>query len=227
MHDINAAMETVIHDVRNAILHIGIELLSKGLVTGTWGNISAKLAKSDWIAITPSGRDYMTMQETDIVIVDQGCRLIQGNLKPSSELLLHAAIYKNRPEVNAIVHTHSIFASACAVARKDIPPIIEDLVQIVGGSVQVAEYGFPGTDILAENAVKGLADKQAVLLANHGMIGCGSTLGEAMMVCELVEKAASIYLYAQQLGEAKELAADDVLRMRKFYLEQYRLRRGE
>ncbi|MHC1746316.1 MAG: class II aldolase/adducin family protein [Negativicutes bacterium] len=227
MHDINTELEKIIHDMRCGILNAGIELVSKGLVAGTWGNISARIAKSSWIAITPSGRDYLTMQEEDIVIVDQGCSRIRGNLNPSSEMPLHVAVYKARPEINAIVHTHSTFASVCAVAGRDIPPIIEDLVQIVGGSVRVAEYGFPGTDVLADNAVKGLADKQAVLLANHGMIGCGATLAEAMMVCELVEKAASIYLYAQQLGGAKELAADDVLRMREFYLKHYRLQRGE
>jgi len=226
MHNMSIVLEKTIHDVRNDILNMGIQLVEKGLVAGTWGNISVKIA-NDWLAITPSGRDYLTMREEDIVLVDQDCSIVRGELKPSSELPLHAAIYKARPDIRAIVHTHSIFASACAVARRDIPPIIEDLVQIVGGSVSVAEYGFPGTDVLAENAVKALADKQAVLLANHGIIGCAPTLAEAILVCELVEKAASIYIYAQQLGGARNLAEEDVTRMRKFYLEHYRLQRGE
>lgn len=227
MRNINLKMETAIRDAQSSILQSGIDLVKKGLVAGTWGNISVRIANTGWLAITPSGRDYLTMQEEDIVVVDQGCAVIQGHRKPSSELPLHAAIYKHRPDIQAIVHTHSIFASACAVAGRDIPPIIEDLVQIVGGSVCVAEYGFPGSGVLADNAVIALGDKQAVLLANHGMVGCAPTLTEAMLVCELVEKAATIYVYAQQLGGAKELAAEDVIRMRNFYLEHYRLRRGE
>jgi len=225
MHKINLDKE--VHEARLNILSAGIDLLDKGLVTGTWGNISVKIPNSTWIAVTPSGRNYRTMREDDVVIVDQRGKTVSSTLKPSSELPLHLAVYQARADVQAIVHTHSIFASACAVARKDIPPIIEDLVQIVGGSVNVARYGFPGTESLADYAVDGLGDKQAVLLANHGMIGCAPSLSEALMVCELVEKAASIYIYAQQLGGAQELAEDDVLRMRQFYLEHYRLRQGE
>ncbi len=225
MHKIN--LEKEVYEARRNILIAGIDLLDKGLVTGTWGNISVKIPNSNWIAVTPSGRNYRTIREEDIIIVDQLGKTISGALKPSSELPLHLAVYQARADVQAIVHTHSIFASACAVARKDIPPIIEDLVQIVGGSVNVARYGFPGTESLADYAVDGLGDKQAVLLANHGMIGCAPSLSEALMVCELVEKAASIYVYAQQLGGAQELAEEDVLQMRQFYLEHYRLRQGE
>ncbi|MBP1764642.1 MAG: L-fuculose-phosphate aldolase [Firmicutes bacterium] len=225
MHKMN--LEKEVYEARRNILSAGIDLLDKGLVAGTWGNISVKIPNSNWIAVTPSGRNYRTMREDDVVIVDQHGKTVASPLKPSSELPLHLAVYQARPDVQAIVHTHSIFASACAVARQDIPPIIEDLVQIVGGSVHVAQYGFPGTESLADYAVNGLGDKQAVLLANHGMIGCAPSLSEALMVCELVEKAASIYIYAQQLGGAQELAAEDVFRMRQFYLEHYRLRQGE
>jgi len=222
MRDVEEQLRTI----RISILNTGLALLDKGLVAGTWGNISARVPERDWVLVTPSGRNYRTLKETEIVLVDAAGSTIQGDLPPSSELPLHLAVYKARSDVQAIVHTHSIYASSCAVAGKNIPPIIEDLVQIVGGGVTVAEYGFPGTVALADHAVVGLADKQAVLLANHGMIGCGETLAEAMLVCELVEKAAAIYIFAQQLGGARELAAEDVHAMRRFYLEQYRLRQG-
>lgn len=211
-------------EVRQNIIHTGIALLDKGLVAGTWGNISMRTGEQ--VAITPSGRSYRTLAADDIVIVDLAGQVIDGTLKPSSELPLHLAIYRQRSDVQAIVHTHSVFASACAVAHQPIPPIIEDLVQLAGGAIDVAAYALPGTDELAQKAVSALADKFAVLLANHGVIGCGKSLQEAMLACELVEKAAQIFIYAQSLGGAKQLSNEDVALMHQFYLEHYRQRQG-
>lgn len=215
-------------DVRLDIVAAGKELLQKGLVAGTWGNISARIPGEEGrIAITPSGQDYRTLAKTEITIIGINGDIFEGG-QPSSEMPMHLAIYAGRSDIRAIVHTHSIFASACAVARRPIPPVIEDLVQLVGGQVEVAEYALPGTPELAKSATLALGDKQAVLLANHGLVGCGLTLGEAMLACELVEKAAQIYLYANQLGGAYALDEADVAVMRRFYLEKYRQRqRGE
>jgi L-fuculose-phosphate aldolase len=107
------------------ILETGINLLEKGLVTGTWGNISVRISEN-LFAITPSGRNYRTIQPEEIVIVNAGGEVVEGRLKPSSELPLHLAVYAARSDISGIVHTHSVFASACAVARRPIPPIIED-----------------------------------------------------------------------------------------------------
>ena len=210
---------------REEILHTGIMLLDKGLVAGTWGNISVRIADQVF-AITPSGRNYRTLQPEDIVLVDSHGSTIEGKLKPSSELPLHLAIYSARSDIAGIVHTHSVFASACAVARRPIPPIIEDLVQLAGGEIAVAPYALPGTPELAKNAVSALADKFAVLLANHGAVTCGKTLGEAMTAAELVEKAAQIFSWAQMLGGAVPLSAEDVAGMHRYYLEHYRQRQG-
>lgn len=210
--------------IRTEILSVGCAMLDKGLVAGTWGNISARIPGTSLIAITPSGKGYREITSNDIVIVDVTGRIIEGIFKPSSELPLHLAIYKARADVQAIVHTHSVFASACAVAHQNIPPIIEDLVQLVGGGVEVADYALPGTDKLAENIVVSLGEKNAVLMANHGVVGCGQSLTEGMMACELVEKAAQIYIYANQIGGAKVLSAEDVAVMHEFYVEYYRER---
>jgi len=211
-------------EFRQDIVLAGRELLAKGLVAGTWGNISLRLPSSELIAVTPSGRDYQTLSKEDIVIVNLQGETVAGRHKPSSETPLHVAIYRARPDVKAIVHTHSIFASACAVARRPIPPIIEDLVQIAGGDIAVAAYALPGTEELAQQAVRSLADKFAVLLANHGVVGCGQSLREAITVCELVEKAAQIYIYAQILGGACILDEADVQVMHDFYRQHYRRR---
>jgi len=211
--------------IKEEIVAIGRELLAKGLVSGTWGNVSARIEGSDDVAITPSGRDYRRLTADDVVVVDALGQVVAGGL-PSSEMLLHLAIYAKRRDILAVVHTHSVFASAFAVARRSIPPISEDQVQLIGGAVDVAEYALCGTAELAENAVQALADKQAVLLANHGMVGCGQTLAEAMLACELAEKSAQICIAANQLGGATVLQDEDVAVMRRFYLEKYRQRQG-
>lgn len=211
--------------VQEEIVAMGHKLIERGLVVGTWGNISCRAAEGV-IAVTPSGRDYLSLKAKDIVLVNLSGRVLEGELAPSSELPLHLATYLNRPEVHGIVHTHSLFASACAVARREIPPIIEDMIQVVGGSVDVAPYALPGTDELAAGAVKTMGRKNAVLLANHGVIGCGTTLSEALLACELVEKSAQILVYAQSLGGAVPLSDDDVASMHQFYEQHYRLRQG-
>lgn len=213
--------------VKNSIIKIGCALLDKGLVTGTWGNVSARVPGTNLVAVTPSGRNYRGLVSEDIVITELDGRVVEGSLAPSSELPMHLAIYRARADIGAIIHTHSIFASSCAVARKSIPPIIEDLVQMAGGSVDVARYALPGTTELAENVVKALGTKGAALLANHGLVCCAGSLSEAILMCELVEKAAQIYIYAQQLGGAHILDQDDIKVMHEFYLQYYRRRREE
>lgn len=217
---------TGIKQVQTEIITVGHKLIHSGLVTGSWGNISVRVDAAT-IAVTPSGRDYLSLQEEDISLVDLMGNQLGGSLLPSSELPLHLAVYQARSDVQAIVHTHSVFASACAVARCGIAPIIEDLVQVVGGSVDVAPYALPGTRELANSAVKTLGNKNAVLLANHGVLGCGGTLSEALLCCELVEKAAQIFIYGQFLGGAVSLSEADCLTMHQFYDEQYRYRQGD
>lgn len=207
--------------IKTEILTVGCMMLDKGLVAGTWGNISSRIPGTEFIAVTPSGKGYREITVTDVVVVDATGTIIEGRFKPSSELPLHLAIYSARPDIQAIIHTHSVFASACAVAHKGIPPIIEDLVQLSGGSVDVAAYALPGTDALAQNVVAALGKKNAVLMANHGVVGCGQSLAEGMLACELVEKAAQIFIYANQIGGAQSLSDEDIEVMHKFYVEYY------
>lgn len=210
--------------VQAEILRIGNALLDKGLVAGTWGNISARVGSTGLVAVTPSGRGYRDLEADDIVLTSKSGNIVSGRLKPSSELQMHLAIYEARPDVMAIIHTHSIFAGSCAVAHKAIPAVIEDLVQLVGGSVDVAKYALPGTNQLAANVVEALGYKGAALLANHGVVCCGRSLGEALLGCELVERAAQMFIYANQIGGAVILSEEDINIMHEFYLKHYRYR---
>ncbi|MBC7323873.1 MAG: class II aldolase/adducin family protein, partial [Moorella sp. (in: Bacteria)] len=145
---------------------MGRRLVEERLVVGTWGNISIREDDGQLFVITPSGMPYECIKPEDTVIVNFAGEVVEGDRKPSTETPLHSAIYQARPDVGAVVHTHSTYAGACAVARVPLPPITEDLVQIAGGGVDVAEYALPGSTQLAENALRALGDKNAVLLAN-------------------------------------------------------------
>ncbi len=210
-----------LREIKQAIVLCGRQMIERRLVAGTWGNISVRNDAGDRIVITPSGLPYDNLSPTDIVTVNSAGEILEGS-RPSSELPLHLAIYAARTDVRAIVHTHSIYATACAVAGISIPPCLEELVQVVGGGVEVAEYALPGTVELAQNAVTALGDRTAVLLSNHGAVACGPSLNEALLIAELIEKAAQIHSIAGQLGGARRLKEEDIQLMRRFYVEKYR-----
>lgn len=204
----------------SSIVETGKLLIEKHLVAGSWGNISCKIGESIY-AVTPSGKGYAGLTEDDIVIIDHQCNTVWGRHVPSSESKLHAAIYSACPEAQAVIHTHSIYASALAAMRKSIPPIIEDIVQIIGGSVNCAEYALPGTQQLADNAVQALNGRKAVLLANHGAVCWGKSLDDALIVAEVLEKAAQIAIICQSCGGAVELPENDIAIMHEFYNKHY------
>lgn len=209
-------------ELKQLVATTGHQMIERGLVAGTWGNISVRNEDGSKIVITPSGRPYNELTPVDTVVIDAAGKILEGS-RPSSELPLHLAIYAARRDVRAIIHTHSIFATACAVAGEAIPPSLEEMVQAVGGGVEVADYALPGTAELAQNAVAGLGeDRSAVLLSNHGAVACGPSLKEALLVAELVEKAAQIHTIAKQLGSVRRLSDEDVRLMRRFYVEKYR-----
>ncbi len=212
--------QDIMTSARESIVAMGKELMERKLVAGSWGNISVKIADGVY-AVTPSGRGYASQKSEDIVIVDDACNPVDEELTPSSESKLHTAIYNACPEAKAIIHTHSIYASALAAMRKPVPAIIEDIVQIIGGRVECAEYALPGTQELADNAVKAMKGRKGVLLANHGAVCWGKDLADALMVCEILEKAAQIAIICQSCGGAVELSNEDAEIMHTFYEEHY------
>ncbi|MBT9142578.1 MAG: L-fuculose phosphate aldolase [Dehalococcoidia bacterium] len=190
------------------------------LVLGTWGNVSVREGENRML-ITPSGMDYSLLTPEDLVSISLDGQIIEGFWQPSSEWRLHAAIFAGRPDVEAIVHTHSVYATAFAVARLSIPPVVEEMVQVVGGGVDVADYALPGSEQLAKNAVNALGAKSAVVLASHGLVGVSASLTEALKVCQIVEKTAQAVLFARQLGSVYSLSENDILMMRSFYQTSY------
>jgi L-ribulose-5-phosphate 4-epimerase len=196
---------------RQQIIDIGQEIHRQRLVAGTWGNVSCRLATANHILITPSGMPYESLQPGDLVILAADGTIVEGNRKPSSESPLHVQIYHQRPEVRAIVHVHSPWASAYAVAHQPIPMLLEESAQVLGASVPVASYAHAGSNELADSACEALGkEHKAVLLANHGLVGLGKDLEEALLVCVIAEKTAMIGLLAGALGKVNSLPAEDV-----------------
>lgn len=206
--------------LKNDIVDMGKQLITKNLVAGSWGNISC-IVDENSMAITPSGMGYAKQRAEDIVIIDFDENIIEGKHIPSSEAKFHSAIYKACPEARAIIHTHSIYASSLAAMRKPVPAIIEDIVQIIGGRVNCAEYALPGTQELADNAVAAMQGRKAVLLANHGAVCWGKNLEDALIVAEILEKAAQIAIICQSAGGAVELSDEDADIMHSFYKKHY------
>ena len=193
----------------------------EGLGFETWGNISCRPVE-DSIVITPSGIPYGRLRYFDLVVVDASGEILQGRWKPSTELLLHLAIYEQREEIRAIVHVHSLYASAFAVNRAEIPPALEEQAQVVGGAVKVAAYAPPGSEELASNVLTALGENgNAVLLANHGLIGVGPDLSTALLRCRVIERNAHIMLLAKSLGRPHILEPEDVAALRKEFLLHY------
>ena len=200
-------------DAKRDVAATAREMAVLGLVTGSSGNVSLRLEAHDsreLIAITPSGKPYPTLNDEDIVIVDHEVEPVDGELVPSSETLLHVAIYEARPDVQAIIHTHSVFSSVAAVAGMDIPPIIDEMMITIGGPIKVSEYAFPGTQELADKVVAALDERNAALIRNHGAVGVGRDLREALDICSLVERMAQIFVYTSLMGKVNTLPADVV-----------------
>jgi L-fuculose-phosphate aldolase len=198
---------------RTAVADAARKIRSLGLVTERSGNVSVRVPAGDGrrlLAITPSGRAYSRLSADEVPVVDFDVEPVGDGLPPSSESLLHVELYRARPDVGAVVHTHSVYASVAAVAGLAIPPIIDEMVVYVGGAVRVSEYAFPGTQQLADNVRGALGDRNAALICNHGAVAVGRDLTEALDVCELVERVAQIFVFASLLGGAQTLTDDIV-----------------
>ena len=195
-------------DDRQAVSDAARQMADLGLVTGTAGNISVRLRADDGhdlMAVTPASTAYEALTADDVVVTDFDVEPVEGDLAPSSESLLHVGIYQRRPDAGAVVHTHSVYSSVLAVSGIDLPPVIDEVVVYVGGTIRVSRYGYPGTEELADNVCDALGSNKAAFIANHGAVAVGRTLEEAMDICLLVERASQIYVMASSLGQVRPI----------------------
>ena len=207
-------------EAKQTVLETARKMSERGLVVGTSGNISLRLpstGKRQLLAITPTSRHYDTLGIDDIPIIDFDGQPVEGELPPSVETPLHISIYKARENVKAIIHTHSVYASAAAVAGWEIPPILEDQVAYLGGAIKLAGYTASGTREQITSIIEALADRSGVLMANHGAVGTGRTMRDAFTACEIIEKTARIYFLALSAGKINQLPATAVINLKALY----------
>ncbi len=172
-------------------------LVEKGYLMATGGNLSVRITGQDAFAITPSNYDYMLMTPEDICVLTLDLQPIEGKLKPSVEAGMHAEIYRARPDVNAIVHTHQVYTSALTLIRAPIPALFDEQVRFLGRSVEIIPYAPSGTGMLAKKVAKHVQNHHnAYMMQNHGALVFGSNMQRAVNNVEVLEKCALAYLLA-------------------------------
>lgn len=207
--------------IRKEIIEKGINMLEDGLTSGTGGNISYSPPEEDYALITPSGVPYREITPDQIAKVDyQGKKLGREGPEPSSEAPMHTLILKSKPDVNAVIHTHSPFASTVATLGKGIPPIYY-LIADIGDKVPLAEYATYGTREIAESALAVLEDRHGVLLEKHGALAVGETLEDAYYYAGLIEELAKIYYRVLSTDIDPEPLSDEELEKLKKKFESY------
>lgn len=193
--------------LRQEIIDTALAMSAEGLSPGTSGNVSARWQQG--MLITPTGMAYADLIPEDIAFVD-GTGKASGKRKPSSEWHFHLAAYEVRPDAQAIVHTHSRFATALACTRKPIPAF-HYMVAVVGGTdIPLAGYATFGTKALADEVANALKDRKACLMANHGQIACGTSLNHVLSLAREVEELAAQYVAALQAGKPHILGEDEM-----------------
>lgn len=187
-------------DIRRQVLEAALRSNELGLIHGTSGNISIRDEKDNVVAITPSGIPYQTMKVEDIAIVDLDGNWIDGPYKPSSETPMHTGILKNRPDMNAVVHTHSKYATVMSMSGEPLPSAT--LPGCWYYPIKCTTEFYPaGTQGLAQTAIDGIGkDGEVVLLKNHGLIACGKDIAAAMTCAEYSEECAEISYLARLAG---------------------------
>ena len=199
--------------LREQIIAAAIELNCSGLSVGNSGNVSARSQRG--ALVTPTGVAYKNLKVADIVELNLGGTVLSGVLKPSSEWQFHCDIYRERPEVGAIVHTHSLHATALACTNREIPAF-HYMVAVAGGdNIRCAKYAIFGSPELASNALVALQQRQACLLAHHGSITLADTPAQALALAEEVENLAAQYCEVLKIGGATILGTDEMKRVIK------------
>lgn len=173
------------------------DLTRKGYLMATGGNLSVRIAGQNLLAITPSNYDYMKMTPEDICVLDFDLHQIEGQLAPSVESGMHAAIYQTRLDVNAVIHTHQVYASALTLIKKPIPALFDEQVRFLGRSVTIIPYAPSGTGLLKNTVARHIRPpNNAFLMQNHGALVFGTDMERAVHNVEILEKCSLAYLIA-------------------------------
>lgn len=199
--------------LRTEIIYYSKQCYNNRFLSATDGNLSVRTPHNT-IITTTTGICKGKITQKNLVEVDFDFNIIEGNGKPSSELKMHLFIYKSRKDVNAVIHTHPVFATAFAASGNSLEKNVFPEVVLNIGKVHLAKYACPSTAEVPKSISKYLKESKAILLSNHGLVAFGKNLEETYFITEKVERAAEIIFYARVLGGEKELTKEQVKKLK-------------
>jgi L-ribulose-5-phosphate 4-epimerase len=211
----------MLDELRARVCRLHDELPRNNLVAWTSGNVSARDPQTGLVVIKPSGIRYQDLTPENMVVVDLDGKVVEGEHKPSSDTLAHVYVYRHRPDVNGMVHTHSTFATAWAAVGKPIPPVLTAICDEFGGPIPLGAYARIGGDEIGQEILRSIGESPAILMKNHGVFTIGKTPEAAVKAAVMVEDVARTVFYALQLGQPDEIPAEEVRRAHRRYLDEY------
>jgi L-ribulose-5-phosphate 4-epimerase len=211
----------MLEQLKTELVALHLELPRYALVVWTGGNVSARDPESGLVVIKPSGVRYEDLRPEQMVVVDLEGKIIEGDLKPSSDVASHLYIYRHRPDVGGVVHTHSPYATAFAAVGRPIPVVLTAIADEFGGPIPCGGFALIGDESIGKVVVESIGDSSAVLLKNHGVFTIGKTALAAVKAAVMTEDNARTVWLALQLGVPDELPADDVAKLHHRYTHVY------
>lgn len=207
--------------LRDEVYKLHLELPKHNLVVWTMGNISARDPDTGYVVIKPSGVRYEDLSPENMVVVDLEGNQVEGELKPSSDTASHLYIYRHRPDVNGVVHTHSRYATAFAAVGQPIPAVLTAMGDEFGADIPCGGFALIGGDEIGKIVVEEIGESSAILLRNHGVFTIGPSAEAAVKAAVMVEDAACTVWLAMQIGELKTIAPDDLAKLHHRYTHVY------
>ncbi len=212
----------LLSEPRGEVARYARKMYESQLVRATQGNLSARDTESGLICITPTGGDYQAITGEDIVVIDRDGYVIEGRWEPSSETPLHTLLLRRRLDINCVMHTHSVYASAFGIVYQSVPMILQESAACLGGDVPVTPYKMSGTQEFAELIADRIGDRHALIWGNHGAMVVGATLAQTFSIAHALEDSARIATIARQLGEPVTLPPEEVAKLHEIWLQGYR-----
>ena len=211
----------MLEELREQVWRLHLELPRNGLVRWTGGNVSARDPETGYVVIKPSGVHYESLRPEHLVTVSLDGQRIEGDLKASSDTASHLYIYRHRPDVCGVVHTHSPYATAFAALGRPIPVYLTAIADEFGGPIPCGGFALIGGEEIGQVVVESIGDSPAVLLKNHGVFTVGPTAEAAVKAAVMVEDVARTVWIALQMGQPDEIPAEDVAKLHHRYTHEY------
>jgi L-ribulose-5-phosphate 4-epimerase len=211
----------MLEKLKEEMCELNLELPRNGLVTWTSGNVSGRDRETGLVVIKPSGIRFEALRPDNMVVVDAEGHPIEGNLRASSDVFTHCVIYRGRPDVFGVVHTHSDYATAFAAVGKSIPPVLTAICDEFGGTIPLGKLELIGNEDIGREVLRSIGDSPAILMQNHGVFTVGKTPELAVKAAVMVEDVARTVFIAMQLGQPIPIPEDIVVKLRRRYVNEY------